>query len=954
MSLPTLASIYHAPDIVSSPGLDASLQHLTNSCASTGKGARSHNPYAAQAIPHRPGSRVSSVDPQSPESTMRSPAYSLVNLPPNSAMHNGALVSGGSALGDDPSGRAGIPPICTGDDEDSDVRSADNEEEDFGGHLPEAAVIEAPDLSTHGSGALPPTGRGSFTPHGTVHMDPVRRSGGGLTYSDAYSASRLSPGISFNANIDGVMNPLDSTDRTPFSHAARWHSSPGFPITALMQPSPTKRTPQPHHQSPGMRMHATSTHSSPQARHSLPLTPHGGVGAIYGFPEQHFSTTPSTGARVQININGHANQHNARERPTGGVTPPVGVFSSSLPSTTAARTTGSDAASLGARSDQAASIGADSTSQLDAMQHTHAQQQQQQQQQHDHHHQQPNAGLRPHTLAAISPTGASAETLAEMLEGGPKDLPCPPGFTLTVYNGDISQHFTLKSEDVQITRGSIKYVDHHSRYGAQMRFRFQLCHNYLLHKCPRMSECSYIHATKLPQPSQVHLNPFAPRRLAADRHGRSEEVPYAEVDDPNVANTYETMPAGATFIIFPPHGNQVTNQETSVPSSMVIRTSGADEAWSFMLNPSLAPPGYRPRHCAHYQFKRVCNQGKSCPHIHSKVPFAGTVVGLPAATTGIVPPPQLGQPTVDPGRKPVKLEFESGVDGVVRPKLVGGAPPVPGMPAITAGAPANSMLGSRGVVVPIMNPVPSPPSVPLAPLQHHQQLSLQQQHQQQHQYLQQHQHYQHQHQQQQQQQQQHQQMQQQQQQMPVVVSSMSSSMVSPASTALAPPPTHPSSMNAHLHHQTAGAMGPPPGAYHHHPHVVSPLLSQHHHYAQQAVPAAYGSPTGYHQQMLGYSQQPQHHSHYPQHQHQHAMAPPAPMFHQQQQHHLGPQQAPVAYGGPQQQQQASPAYYQSASPTGYPAHPSFGPAPAPALMHQHHQNHLPRQQQQTMSPSYYR
>eukprot|EP00672_Neobodo_designis_P026799 CAMPEP_0174850938 /NCGR_PEP_ID=MMETSP1114-20130205/21217_1 /TAXON_ID=312471 /ORGANISM="Neobodo designis, Strain CCAP 1951/1" /LENGTH=455 /DNA_ID=CAMNT_0016085429 /DNA_START=207 /DNA_END=1571 /DNA_ORIENTATION=+ len=47
------------------------------------------------------------------------------------------------------------------------------------------------------------------------------------------------------------------------------------------------------------------------------------------------------------------------------------------------------------------------------------------------------------------------------------DVSCPPGLSLTVYNGDISQHFNIPSENVQITRGAIKYVDHHARYGAQ-------------------------------------------------------------------------------------------------------------------------------------------------------------------------------------------------------------------------------------------------------------------------------------------------------------------------------------------------------------------------------------------------------------------------------------------------------------------------------------------------------
>eukprot|EP00672_Neobodo_designis_P020948 CAMPEP_0174830220 /NCGR_PEP_ID=MMETSP1114-20130205/2404_1 /TAXON_ID=312471 /ORGANISM="Neobodo designis, Strain CCAP 1951/1" /LENGTH=322 /DNA_ID=CAMNT_0016064011 /DNA_START=26 /DNA_END=990 /DNA_ORIENTATION=+ len=65
--------------------------------------------------------------------------------------------------------------------------------------------------------------------------------------------------------------------------------------------------------------------------------------------------------------------------------------------------------------------------------------------------------------------GLSASALQDAIAGGTVDVACPPGFVLTVYNGDISQHFSIPSEHVQITRGAIKYVDHHARYGAQTR-----------------------------------------------------------------------------------------------------------------------------------------------------------------------------------------------------------------------------------------------------------------------------------------------------------------------------------------------------------------------------------------------------------------------------------------------------------------------------------------------------
>jgi len=208
----------------------------------------------------------------------------------------------------------------------------------------------------------------------------------------------------------------------------------------------------------------------------------------------------------------------------------------------------------------------------------------------------------------------------------PVDIPCPAGAVLTVYNGDISQHFNLASETFQITRGSIKYADHHARYGSQTRFRFQLCHNYLEHKCAKLSECSYIHATVLPKPSEVHLNPFAPRRLAADRHGHGQDVPMSAQDDPNIANSYETLAPGMVLRVFAPNDNGASEPQ-SIPSEMIIVTAGALAARRGGPGPDAA----RPRHCAHYQFKRLCNLGTQCHFIHSKIPFSGhTAYAFPA------------------------------------------------------------------------------------------------------------------------------------------------------------------------------------------------------------------------------------------------------------------------------------------------------------------------------------
>jgi hypothetical protein len=231
------------------------------------------------------------------------------------------------------------------------------------------------------------------------------------------------------------------------------------------------------------------------------------------------------------------------------------------------------------------------------------------------------------------------------------ELALPAGFDLTVYSGDMSRHFNIPSEQVQVTRGSIKYVDHYHRYGQQTRFRFQLCQNYLFGKCTRLSECAYIHATELPAPTDVHLNPFAPRHLAADRHGHSEDVVPTLLDDPTVVDNYDTLEPGFVLTIYGP--NATTNTTGShrgeqsgpqrIPSEMILTTCGSETALAHMLSGAdqgvKGAVGSRPRHCAHYQFKRLCNLGRNCHFIHSKVPFLTPGPTVPQPTSSSYVPP---------------------------------------------------------------------------------------------------------------------------------------------------------------------------------------------------------------------------------------------------------------------------------------------------------------------------
>lgn len=202
----------------------------------------------------------------------------------------------------------------------------------------------------------------------------------------------------------------------------------------------------------------------------------------------------------------------------------------------------------------------------------------------------------------------------------PFDADCLSGSSLTLYNGDISQHFEIPSEAIKVTKGALKYAEHHERFGSHTRFRFQLCNKFLQGKCERLSECPYVHAQRVPPPSIVHLNPFAPRRLAVDRtaDGANNGLMLSAQDDPAVADAYETLPAGFTMAVYPPNADceGVDVEPQIIPSDKIILTAGAVTA-----RRTSTGKVHKARHCAHYQYRRICHLGAQCHFIHSKVPL---------------------------------------------------------------------------------------------------------------------------------------------------------------------------------------------------------------------------------------------------------------------------------------------------------------------------------------------
>jgi len=165
----------------------------------------------------------------------------------------------------------------------------------------------------------------------------------------------------------------------------------------------------------------------------------------------------------------------------------------------------------------------------------------------------------------------------------------PEGWKFNVYDGRLTCYFEIPSELVAPTHGAIRYIEHYNEVGPYSRFRFQICHNYACGKCTKGFNCTYIHAQQLPQSNVIHVNGML---------------------------AYETLPPGMSMFVHVPGSNGAPQL---IPSEYILCTAGSRKLFEDALNGD-ATRINRPQHCAHYQFKKVCNRGTACSFIHSLIP----------------------------------------------------------------------------------------------------------------------------------------------------------------------------------------------------------------------------------------------------------------------------------------------------------------------------------------------
>ncbi|RNF16351.1 uncharacterized protein Tco025E_05195 [Trypanosoma conorhini] len=222
-----------------------------------------------------------------------------------------------------------------------------------------------------------------------------------------------------------------------------------------------------------------------------------------------------------------------------------------------------------------------------------------------------------------------------MLVDPSKEVMCFPGCTFSVYDSAIHSHYLIDSTDIVATHGSVEYLKMNESRGSQSRFRFQLCKRYLNRRCTRGANCPYIHTHAVPAPNFVHINENAISAAVVE----GLETPPEELRGGKNSNRYPTMPSGAIFRVFPP--NQGKSVPQLIPSEMILRTVGASNVYSVLEHSgggkardagaaeAADAAGYengklnnvKARHCAHFQFNKMCNLGEACNFIHSLVPY---------------------------------------------------------------------------------------------------------------------------------------------------------------------------------------------------------------------------------------------------------------------------------------------------------------------------------------------
>lgn len=234
------------------------------------------------------------------------------------------------------------------------------------------------------------------------------------------------------------------------------------------------------------------------------------------------------------------------------------------------------------------------------------------------HHQHHRRGAAP-PQAATQRTSVGSNGHAAL----EPEIMCPPGAELDVFDATRNETFKVPSDCIVATDGALHLCEAHNRWleTGEPKPQFMRCKKYVEGTCAAGSRCTQIHTVVMPSPT-IHLN-----------LSRFTEQQRAMI------TAYETLPEGVRFFVYPSNST-ATWQE--IMSERILRTDGAQNAF-FVLRSTqeqakaagdeaglhINRTPLRPRHCAHFQSRRVCYLGSSCNFIHSLVPAVDTTKAPP-------------------------------------------------------------------------------------------------------------------------------------------------------------------------------------------------------------------------------------------------------------------------------------------------------------------------------------
>jgi hypothetical protein len=323
-------------------------------------------------------------------------------------------------------------------------------------------------------------------------------------------------------------------------------------------------------------------------------------------------------------------------------------------------------------------------------------------------------------------------TLLQELLNAQGEAFLPAGWSFSVYDTELQHHYTIPNQSVTATSGSLKYCTYHEIYGHGTRFRFQLCNKFVEGRCSAGKKCNFIHALydTTSSANSVHVNENLSDCNTAQDVVNSQHRPLQNT------HGYHTLSDNLLIAVHAPNAHDELPQ--LIFSCNLLVTKGSLQAFEQVVaqvrkagqrggsnagagsGASNATASHnRPRHCAHFQFRKMCNLGEECHFIHSLAPYVQPKYRRQG--DGPMPPhtsaPSSTQPTQQQPVKPQQSmpSVQVGMSSGGLPHAAGGEVLLPSAPYSTK-APTPVVVVGRQPQAPPQQQVPPRVYQPQTPI----------------------------------------------------------------------------------------------------------------------------------------------------------------------------------------------------------------------------------------------